>query len=522
MNASDTNTLLKLVNISKQYPGVQALDKVSLDVRKGEIHALVGENGAGKSTLVNIIGGNVKADSGSITFNGRIVDINNPKQAAEIGIALVHQELSLFPNLTIANNLYLSILDNQGAFFVPDKLLESQARQVLCRMGLEHLTPTKKIAHLQPGEKQLVEIAASIVKDAKLIVLDEPTSSLTGREIETLFRIIRELKGQGISIIYVSHRLDEIFELCDRVTVLRDGKHIITTPTKSLNTGKLVELILGRKLGEMYTTREVKPKKEVILQVKNLWKEPKLRGIHFHLHKGEILGIAGLLGSGRSELVRAIFGLEKIDQGEIYLNGQSVKIKNPAQAIRLGIGYITEDRHKEGLVIEKSVKDNITLANLKKFATSFGWMMATKEYQAAMRQKEKLNIVTPSILKKVKYLSGGNQQKVVLGKWLETSPKVFFLDEPTRGIDVGAKAEFFKIIQDLARDGAGIVFISSELQEIVSVCHRVLVLRDGRFIEEFTNDNLDAAKILVKMTGEYNDGKQQSPTLERKGNRKTN
>ena len=286
--------------------------------------------------------------------------------------------------------------------------------------------------------------------------------------------------------------------------MLRDGRHIRTVDTKAINTGDLVDLILGRKLSEMYYATEEYQQGEELLRIEHLWQEPKLHDIQFTLHKGEILGIAGLLGSGRSELVRTIFGLGKMDRGEVFLHSQPIKIKNPGQAIQLGIGYITEDRHKEGLVLEKSIKDNVVMANLRKFANPYGWMMPSLERRAAIQQKENLNIVTPSILRKVKYLSGGNQQKVVLGKWLEISPEVYILDEPTRGIDVGAKAEFFKIIKSLANQGAGIIFISSELQEIVSICHRVLVLRNGKFIAEFSGDQINPAPILMKMTGENN------------------
>lgn len=504
MATSEENLLLKAVKISKKYPGVKALDDVDMDIRKGEIHALVGENGAGKSTFVNVIGGVVKPDSGSIIFEGKHVQINDPKQAFETGIAVVHQELSLFPNLGIATNLFLSNLDEQKSLFVPDKKMEQDTREILNRVGLQHVLPKTKVSALQPGEQQLVEIARAIVANAKLIVLDEPTSSLADREIKTLFQIIHELRKEGVSIIFVSHRLDEVFQLCDRVTVLRDGKNIKTVETQAIDKSELVSLILGRKLSEMYSQAETNEAGEELLRVEDIWETSKLHGVSFSLHKGEILGIAGLLGSGRSELVRTIFGLRKRERGTIFLHGRPIQVRSPEDVISRGIGFITEDRHKEGLVLEKSLKDNVVMANLKMFANRWGLMSPTLERRAALRQKEHLNIVTPSISRKVKFLSGGNQQKVVLSKWLEISPEIYILDEPTRGIDVGAKSEFFKIIKSLAENGAGVLFISSELQEIVSICHRVLVLRNGKLIAEFCGDQINPAAILMKMTGESN------------------
>jgi ribose transport system ATP-binding protein len=493
--------ILEAIEISKLYPGVQALDNVSVTIAKGEVRALVGENGAGKSTFVNVIGGITRPDSGSLCVDGREVKIRSPKQAAENGIAIVHQELSLYPNLDVASNLFLSRLDEQGKLLTPERHMRREAHAVLERVGLEHIPPTRKVGQLMPGEQQLVEIGRALVKDVKVLVLDEPTSSLAEREIRTLFRIINELKAQGISVIFVSHRMEEIFEICDSITVFRDGKHIRTVRTQEINNNDLVRLILGRKFDEMYQAAATFRHGSELLRVENLTQEPRLKGVSFTLKEGEILGIVGLLGSGRTELMRAVFGLDTFAQGEIYLKSQKVRITSPDQAIRLGIGFITEDRHREGLVLEKSIKDNIALASLRRVANRLGWVLPGREMAAARRQKEKLNIVTPSVLRKVKYLSGGNQQKVVLSKWLETHPQIFILDEPTRGIDVGAKADFYKIIQGLAEEGAGVIFISSELQEIVSVCHRVLVLRHGSFCSEFTGEQISGANILLAMTG---------------------
>ncbi len=501
MKENKSDILFEFTQISKRYPGVQALQDVSITIHKGEVRALVGENGAGKSTFVNVVGGVVKPDSGEIYLEGEKIKINSPKHADELGISIVHQELSLFPNMDVASNLFINNLGEANPVFVNDQQLRSRAKEILNKVGLSHVSPTRKVASLQPGEQQLLEIGRCLVKNARLIILDEPTSSLADKEIQTLFGIMRELKKRGISIVFVSHRLDEVFEICDRVTVFRDGRHIKTVNTGDINNSELVRLILGRQMKEMYQEGNTVEFGEELLKVKSLWQKGKLRGVSFSLRRGEILGIAGLLGSGRTELVRAIFGLDKFQEGEIWVKGSKKQIRHPGQAIKLGIGYITEDRHKEGLVLEKSIVDNIAVVNLKRLASRLGWMSPKKEIEAAKRQKENLNIVTPSVFRKVKYLSGGNQQKVVLGKWLEISPDIYILDEPTRGIDVGAKAEFYKLIRQLAKEGAGVVLISSELPEIVNICHRVLVLRNGEFMAEYKDSQINAENILLAATG---------------------
>ncbi len=493
--------ILEAEAISKQFPGVQALKRVTLRVRRGEIHALVGENGAGKSTLVNIIAGVVRPDSGRLRIKGKETRITSPKSAAEAGIAVVHQESSLFPNLDVATNLFLMQLEERKRVIVPDRDLRTEARRILDQVGLAHIRPTQRVSALTPAEQQLVEIGRALVKNVEVLVLDEPTSALAEREIDTLFDIVRGLKRSGIAVVFVSHRLEEVFALCDRVTVLRDGEHVCTVETAAINRGELVHMILGRRESEMYESRAVRGDGEELLRVDRLTVKPKLTEVSLALHRGEILGIAGLLGAGRTELVRAIFGLSPWQGGQLFLKGKPVRIRSPQDAVALGIGYITEDRRKEGLILDRSVKDNIVVASLRSVATSLGWVLSRREMTAARRQKERLSIVTPSLMRKVKYLSGGNQQKVILGKWLETNPEIFLLDEPTRGIDVGTKAEFYRIIQDLAAGGAGVLFISSELQELVAVCHRILVLRHGRVQAEFVGKQISAPDILMAMTG---------------------
>lgn len=503
MNIGNNTILLEALGISKQYPGVRALNNVSISVYHGEIRGLVGENGAGKSTLVNIFSGVIKKpDGGRLLFEGQEVRINSPRRADDLGIAAVHQERSLFPNLDVATNLFFSSLGSNNPFFISDRKFQEKAKSVLASMSLSHVSPSSKVSRLSPAQQQLIEIARAVVKSAKLIILDEPTSSLSENETQILFRIIRELKEKGVSIIFVSHRLGEVLEICDRVTVLRDGHHIKTVDTRKVKTSELVELILGRKESEMYQKSAELQSGAELLRVEHLVKEPKIKDISFSLHQGEILGMAGLLGSGRTELVRTIFGLDKPSRGKFFIRGEPVHLRNPERAIKQGIGFITEDRHKEGLILDKSFKDNIVLANLRKYSTAWGWMLPNKEISAAEQQKEKLKIATPSLLRKVKFLSGGNQQKTVLAKWLETQPQIFIMDDPTRGIDVGTKTEFYLLISNLARQGAGILFISSELQELVNVCHRILVLHKGRFIAEYTGSQINSAKILIKMTEE--------------------
>ncbi len=489
-------------NISKKYPGVQALKNIDFKLKKGEIRAIVGENGAGKSTFIKIISGVQKADDGFVEIEGKKVQINNPNSATNHGIAVVHQERSLFPNLSIATNIFFDEIDSENLFFVPDSKINSKAFELLHDFGLGGISPSKRVNSLEPGQQQLVEIARAVVKNAKIIIFDEPTSSLSNKEKEILFKIIKNLKKKGMSVIFISHRLDEIFDLCDSITVFRDGEHITTVQTSELSNAELVELILGREEKEMYKgVGKLKSDKE-LLKVKNLKILPKIEDISFNLREGEILGIAGLLGAGKTEIARAIFGLDDIDGGEIYFHGKRVKITNSNDAIDLGMGFITEDRHKDGLLLEKSVKDNVVLCNLKKCSNKIGWMISKKEVSSAKNQVKNLDLKTPSIYRKVKYLSGGNQQKVVLGKWLEKNPRLFIMDDPTRGVDVGCKAEFYRIILDLAEQGAGIIFISSELEEIVSVCHRVLVIRNGKISAEYSGKEINKPKILMRMAGE--------------------
>lgn len=495
----DEMPLLELVGISKEFPGVRALDNVDFTLETGEVHGLVGENGAGKSTLTNVIGGVVLPDRGSIHLRGREVEIPSPAQARDLGIGFIHQELSLFPNLDVASNLFLGELPQGLPGMVDGKGMNAKARIILDRVGLSEVRPSQKLESLSPGMKQLVEIGRCLAQRNDLIVLDEPTSSLASRETETLFGIIRELKKGGVSIIYVSHRLDEVFEVCDRVTVLRDGKKIGTVATDQTTRSELVRMILGHEVGSdwIQEKRKVGP---ILLRADRIGRGRVLRDISFELHEGEVLGIGGLLGSGRTELARALFGLDPIDKGEIWVGGKRAQIHSPGDAIRQGMGFITENRREEGLLVEKSVMDNIVVANLGSFSNWFGWISIRREREAAEEQRTKLRIVTPSIDRLVMYLSGGNQQKVVLGKWLQTKPRVLILDEATRGIDVGAKEEVYRLIQEIAAQGAGIIYISCEIPELTRVSDRVLVMRRGAVVAALDRGKFSGQDILLAAT----------------------
>ena len=507
----ENSALVKLDGISKRFPGVQALDDVSLTLKAGEVHGLVGENGAGKTTLMNIIGGVVQPNAGTVQINGQKREITNPKMAQNLGISFIHQERALFPNLDVGSNIFMADLPCVVPGAISSRQLKDKTREVLDHVGLCDVKPSRLVRALRPGEQQMVEIARSLTRETKILVFDEPTSSLTSQEIENLFDIIRELKAEGVGIFYVSHRLDEVFEICDRVTVLREGKRIGTVETENTERQTLVQMILGRDTDEVYQ-REFHETGPLLMRVEGLSRGDAFSDISFDLHQGEILGIAGLLGSGRTDVVRTLFGLDRKTAGEIWIDGEEINIQSPEDAIDLGIGFITEDRHEEGLILSKSVIDNVAMASLRDFATELGWMRPKKEREAAKRQKEKLNIVTPSVNRLVKYLSGGNQQKVVLGKWLETNPRICIFDEPTRGIDIGAKADVHKIMNDLAEQGSGIILISSDLPEVVRMSDRTLVMRDGEIVAEFDQRTCSRTNILMAATGGMEDGEDRCET----------
>jgi ribose transport system ATP-binding protein len=488
---------LQLKGISKFFPGVRALNKVSLDIQAGEVHALCGENGAGKSTLMNILSGNLKPDEGSILLNGQEVVIKNPLHAQALGIAIVYQERSLVETLSVAENIYVENQPRQAAGFIDFKKLYSQTTTLLDRLGLSAISPATEVSMLSPARKQMVEIAKALSRNPQILILDEPTASITDSEVTILFNIIRELKVQGVSIIYISHRMSEIFQISDRVSVLKDGQYQGTINSSELTVNKVIKLMVGRDLLEqVYKTSS---QSQILLEVQNLTGNA-FQGINFQLHKGEIVGLAGLVGAGRTEVARAIFGADSIVSGQILLEGKPVQITHSADAIELGIAYLPEERKDKGLFLEMSIADNMVSAGLKQVASK-SFISRKAIQQLAQVFKNKLNIITPSIDQKVLNLSGGNQQKVVLAKWLSTEPKVFMVDEPTHGVDVGAKAEIYSILRTLARQGTGILLISSELPELLTLCDRILVMQNGQLVAQLSREEATEQEIMHYASG---------------------
>ncbi|MDO1445492.1 sugar ABC transporter ATP-binding protein [Rhodocytophaga aerolata] len=472
--------ILQVQNLSKSFAGVKALDQVQLKVKRGEVHALMGENGAGKSTFMKILIGMHTADSGEIIFEGQpILSKHSHTQAAlKKGIAMIHQELLLVPQMTVAQNLFLGKETiTWFPWWVNDKRIHQQATALLQKIGLD-IDPQKKLKRLRVAEMQMVEIAKAISNEAKIIIMDEPTSAISDKEVETLFSIITDLKKKGVAIIYISHKMDEIFTIADTITVLRDGKYIDTKPASQLNSQTLISMMVGRQLTTVFP-QAAHTKGEIMLSVKELHRKHTFSHITFDVHKGEVLGIAGLMGAGRTEVARAICGLDPVDRGEMYVKGKKVRIDSTKEAFAQGIGYVSEDRKGVGLVPGMSVKQNITLASLEKY--SKGWFVnETSESAVVSKMIDELRIKTAGLDQPVKYLSGGNQQKVVIGKVLLSSPDIIILDEPTRGIDVGAKAEIYKLIHQLTAKGIAIILISSELPEVLGLSDRILVMAKGR------------------------------------------
>jgi ABC-type sugar transport system ATPase subunit len=487
--------LLQMNHISKTFPGVKALDDVKLEVKPGEVHALIGENGAGKSTLIKILAGIYHPDPGAeFYFEGKKAEINKPLDATLKGISIIYQDLSLFPNLSVAENIYIGRDSNRKSWKKIDwKNIKAIAEKALKELDVQidlHL-PVEKLSIAQ---QQLIEIARALAFDSKLIVMDEPTSSLSSGEVEKLYKVINNLKQKGISIIFVSHKLKELFTVSDRFTVLRDGKYVGTFLKEELNEEKLITLMVGRKVQYERNVGTTKIGK-TILEVKGLSKEGNFKDISFELKEGEILGITGLVGSGRTELAQAIFGINRTYKGEIKINGQTVNIKSSEDAVKKGIAYIPESRKTQGLILNQSIINNISLSILKTIRNKFGLINRKKEVDLANFYIKTLDIRPPIPEMAAGQLSGGNQQKVVISKWLSTKPKVLIIDEPTNGIDIGAKTEIHKLLRQLASEGMGIIVISSELPEILAVSDRILVMRHGRIagelgIEEATQENI--------------------------------
>lgn len=495
MPASQSKALLRLQGIAKRFPGVIAVDDVNLEIYPGEVHVVAGENGAGKSTLMKLLSQVEKPTRGTILLDDRPVHFHGPRYAQSLGIAMVYQEFALAPHLSIAENMFLGREPMRlGLIDRGDEI--RRARGLLQQVGL-NIDPHRMVSTLSVAEQQLVEIAKALAIDARLVIMDEPTATLTGQEIEDLFTVIHNLTDRGIAILYISHRLDEIFRIADRVTVMRDSKVVATLPRADIDEKKLIRLMVGRELENLYPRPETSPG-DVVLRVEDLTRGHVLHGCSFEVRAGEILGFAGLVGAGRTELARAVFGADPIDAGTIMLDGRRIRVKSPEMAIQAGIGYLTEDRKKNGLAMNLGIDQNITLANLPMLS---GLLDLGKEKRIALRARDQLRIRTPSIRQRVEVLSGGNQQKVVVARWLETKARVLFFDEPSRGIDVGAKAEMFELIGNLAREGRAIVIISSYLPELLNMCDRILVMREGRVVGTLEREEFSEERIIALATG---------------------
>jgi inositol transport system ATP-binding protein len=494
----NNDAILVMEHISKAFPGVQALDDVGLTVRRGTVHALMGENGAGKSTLMKVLIGMYQKDSGTITFQGQQVQIPDTETALKLGISMIHQELSPVPYMTVAENIFLG-REPLGRFgFIDKRKLYADTKALLDRLEI-HIDPSAVMKDLSVANTQMVEIAKAISYDASLIIMDEPTSAITEREVAHLFRMIRSLQAQGVAIIYITHKMDEVFQIADDVTVFRDGKHIATLPASETNKNHLIAMMVGRELTNIF------PKEEaaigaVVLSVRNLTRKGIIHDVSFDLRRGEILGLAGLMGSGRTQVIEGIFGIESIDAGEISVNGNRVQIKSPADAIKHGMALLTEDRKLTGIMGVLPVRDNMMIASLQSYV-SHGLLDKRRIEETCHREKGRLEIKTPHMNQTIRLLSGGNQQKVLVSRWLLTQPDILILDEPTRGIDVGAKAEIHRLMCKLAQEGKAILMISSELPEILGMSDRVLVMHEGRVGGEFIRQEATQETIMRAATG---------------------
>jgi ribose transport system ATP-binding protein len=494
------NNLVLMKGIDKTFPGVHALKGCTFDLFDGEVHGLVGENGAGKSTLMKILAGVYRKNAGKIWLRGTEVEIESTKQAQSMGISIIHQELNLMKHLTAAQNIFLGREQRKGApFLVDDRTINEKAKKLFEMIHLD-LDPTVRISTLTVAKQQMVEIAKALSFNMDVLIMDEPTSALSDSEIEDLFAIIRKLRADGKGIVYISHRLEELPLICDRVTVMRDGEYIATSSIHEITLERIISLMVGREIYETAHSRGTAGQGEVILDVRNLRQGKKIRDVSLKLHKGEILGIAGLMGAGRTEVARAIFGADSVEGGEIFVKGKKVDIRQPKDAVRNGIGYLSEDRKQYGLALGLGVDTNIVLASFNKLTDMFGFINRKKLLQLVQAFIGKLLIKTPRTYQKVKNLSGGNQQKVVIAKWLARNCDILIFDEPTRGIDVGAKSEIYKLLNELADEGKGVVMISSELPEILRMSHRILVMCEGRVTGELFAGDATQEKIMQYAT----------------------
>ena len=499
--------LLELEAITKSFPGVKALEDVHFATDAGEVHALVGENGAGKSTLIKIISGVHRPDGGTFRIEGQEVAFDSPHEAQAAGIATMYQELSLYPELTVAENMFMGhapLRRVAGMNIVDWAAMNARAEEVLASLNIHDLDVQRKVGTLNVGNRQRVEIAKALSVNAKVLIMDEPTAALTESDVEQLFEIVRLLKDRGVAVIYISHRLVEVFQLADRVTVLRDGRFVGSVPVPETNEGDLIRMMVGRTITELFPRLPTEVRGD-ILEVRNLNRRPTTKDVSFRVRGGEIVGLAGLVGSGRSETAQVIFGILRADSGDILLDGQKVSITSPGQAMGLGIAYVPEDRGTQGLVREMRIRENLSMAILGSL-TRFGVVNKSAERRVGNAMIEQLNIIATSGEQLVNKLSGGNQQKVVVGKWLASKPRLLIVDEPTRGVDVGAKAEIHRLMSELAQQGLGILMISSELPEVLGMSDRILVMRQGRLVAELDRAEASQQNVGAAMMSDQNGG----------------
>ena len=485
--------LLRMEHIEKSFPGVRALKDVSLSVRPGEVHALIGENGAGKSTLMKILSGAYKKDGGKIYWQDQEVEIDSTTKATQIGISIIYQELNQMPNLSVAENLFIGREWRKHRHLLDRRRTEAEARKFIERVGLD-IDVRTPCRDLSIAQRQMVEVAKALSVNAKLIIMDEPTSSLTDRETDILIDLIRKLRNEGVSIIYISHRLEEIFSVCDRITVLRDGEFAGCLPVSECTQETLIQRMVGRAVTDIYPKKTV-PIGEVVLRVENLCAGNMVRNVSFEVRAGEIVGFAGLVGAGRSETMRAVFGIDKMDSGEIFVSGKSLKRHEPPDAIAAGMGFVPEDRKLQGLILQMTVRENTTLASMRNTKVR-GMVNRGRENEITQKYIDRLAIRTPGTEQKAANLSGGNQQKVVIAKWLATDPKVLILDEPTRGIDVGAKKEIHMLMGELTSRGVAVVMISSELPEVLGMSDRVIVMHEGSVRGELARGEATQERVM--------------------------
>lgn len=490
--------LLEMKGVSKSFPGVKALNKMQLQIYAGEVHALMGENGAGKSTLMNILSGALKPDEGEISVEGKPVSIQSVKDSIDLGISMIHQELNYVPAMTVAENIFMGRELKGKAHFIRRKEMERQTQEQLNGMDID-IRSDARMDSLSVSQQQMVEIIRAVSGNCKILIMDEPTSAITSEEVETLFGVIKKLKALGVGIIFITHKMNEIFEIADRITVMRDGNYVGTRAAEGCTENELISMMVGREIENLFPKSNT-PGEEEIFRVEHI-SGNKFKDISFNLKKGEILGIAGLMGAGRTEMMRAVFGLDPLEGGKIFLNGSEIHPKNTKEAIADGIGYVSEDRRSIGLVLGMSVKDNITMSSLGKFCRH-GWIDRKMEKTVAEEEIKNFAIKTPNSDQTVANLSGGNQQKVVLSKTLLCEPQVVILDEPTRGIDVGAKAEIHKMISNLASQGKGVIMISSEMPEVLGMSDRIIVVHEGRKKGELDGKDATQEKIMKMMIQE--------------------